>query len=120
MNEHIKWIIQTIITAGTLIAAISAIAKPIGSALKAQREYQERTAKWREHVDSTLETLQRHQSETWLATLRQEVFSSNLPLTERINAGESYIANGGNGTAKVQHEHNVNEFRARRGKEGGV
>lgn len=110
MSEQILWLIQTIITAATLIGAVSAIAKPISSMLKAQREHQKQTEEWCEEVEERLETLERKQTETWLETLRHKIYSSSLPLAERVNAGELYIKHGGNGTAKVQHEQNLRAF----------
>ena len=104
--EHIQWIVQTVIAAAAFLGAVTVIAKPIRAMLKAQRD-----------IISRLDTLERHQRETWMETLRHKIFSSSLPLTERVNAGEIYITNGGNGTAKVQHEDNVKLLREKRERE---
>ena len=111
MMEHIKWIVQTIVALGAFVGAVTVIVRPIRAILKAQKQNQEQMKKRDEGIATRLDTLERHQRETWMETLRHKIFSSSLPLTERVNAGEIYITNGGNGTAKVQHEKNVRLLR---------
>jgi len=111
MMEHIKWIVQTVVALAAFVTAVTVIAKPIRAILNAQKQNQEQQKKRDEGIATRLDTLERHQRETWMETLRHKIFSSSLPLTERVNAGEIYINNGGNGTAKVQHEENVRRLR---------
>ena len=39
--------------------------------------------------------------------LRLKIYSSDLPLAEKVNAGKKYLDNGGNGAGTVRHEENV-------------
>jgi hypothetical protein len=94
-----------------IIGVIKSVALPIKKLLNAQLEHQQETEKNEKAMDERFSRLERHQRETWLATLRHSIFSESLPLHERVNAGETYTSNGGNGTAKVQHEKNVEELR---------
>jgi len=109
--EHIKWLIEIFLGAAALVGAGWVVAKPIRSAVKAIKAYTDKVETWQKATDARLDTLDRHQHETWLETLRHKIFSSSLPLCERVNAGETYVSNGGNGTAKVQHDKNVQLLR---------
>jgi len=115
--EHIKWVVQTVIAAAAFVGAITVLARPLRAMLKTLRENQEQTKKREESIINRLDTLERHQRETWMETLRHKIFSSSLPLTERVNAGKIYINNGGNGTAEVQHDENVKRLREERERE---
>jgi len=53
--------------------------------------------------------LKEHQNENYLATLRLTVVSEEMPITERIIAGEKYIKNGGNGDVKKIYQRMLNE-----------
>ena len=112
--DHVKWLVEVVLGVAGFVAAAAIIAKPIRSAMRAVKEYTEKTEKWQTDTDKKLETLDRHQHDTWVETLRHKIFSNSLPLVERVNAGEMYINNGGNGVAKVQHEKNVQQLRERR------
>jgi hypothetical protein len=41
------------------------------------------------------------------------MYNENLPLEERVNAGERYIAAGGNGTGKVYYHQLVRQLETR-------
>ena len=109
--EHIIWLVEGMSVVAGIIAAAVIIAKPIRSVINGIKDYTEKNEQWQKDTDEKLETLDRHQHETWMETLRHKVFSSSLPLVERVNAGETYINNGGNGAAKVQHQKNVERLR---------
>ncbi|MCH5192183.1 MAG: hypothetical protein J1F23_08480 [Oscillospiraceae bacterium] len=53
--------------------------------------------KWRETKD-------RHDKENYLNILRLVIMSDEMPLTERIAAGDKYIALGGNGAIKHKYQ----------------
>lgn len=51
-----------------------------------------------------IEKLEKHQKETHLLTLRIAVVSNEMPLEERIKAGDEYVKMGGNGAVKHLYE----------------
>jgi hypothetical protein len=57
-----------------------------------------------------MDTLERNIAETHKRLLRADVWSDTLPLSERVDAGEEYIRQGGNGATKAQHALNVEEL----------
>jgi len=58
-------------------------------------------------IKETLELHTAHLRENYLELLRMKIFATDLPLEERVNAGEKALAAGTNGSAKIQHEENV-------------
>lgn len=82
-----------LIGAAALITAIGVI---VGVFLKIYRP-----------IKSVLEKLDRidkHQTENYIATLRLTIMSEEMPLEERIAAGDKYIEMGGNGAVKHKYE----------------
>jgi hypothetical protein len=55
-------------------------------------------------IKDKLDTMDKHQTETYIATLRLTIMSEEMPLEERIAAGDKYIAAGGNGAVKHKYE----------------
>ncbi len=51
-----------------------------------------------------IDTIDRHQRETYLTTLRLTICSEEIPLEERIAAGDKYVNSGGNGAVKKKYE----------------
>ena len=47
-----------------------------------------------------VDKLEEHQRETYMQTLRLVITSEEMPLEERISAGDKYIQMGGNGAVK--------------------
>jgi len=58
-------------------------------------------------MKARLERLERHTTDNYKAGLRMAVWSDDLPLTERVDAGEKYISLKGNGATMVRHQQNV-------------
>lgn len=86
--------IETIILrAAALISAVTIIAVAIRKILKPLKEVLEK-----------IETIDRHQRENYLTTLRLTICSEEIPLEERIAAGDKYVALGGNGAVKHKYE----------------
>ncbi len=50
-----------------------------------------------EEQSATLSELKRHDKEQYLAILRLTIVSEEMPLSERIRAGDCYFKEGGNG-----------------------
>ena len=47
---------------------------------------------------------ERHQKENYMAILRITIVSEEMPLSERIAAGDKYVALGGNGQIKALYK----------------
>ena len=57
-----------------------------------------------------LESMDKHQTENYIATLRLTIMSEEMPLEERIAAGDKYIKLGGNGAVKHKYEQLLNQL----------
>ena len=79
--------------AAALISAVTIITVAIRKILKPLKEVLEK-----------IETIDRHQRENYLTTLRLTICSEEIPLEERIAAGDKYVALGGNGAVKHKYE----------------
>ena len=82
-----------ILRAAALVSAVTIIAVAIRKILKPLKEVLEK-----------IETIERHQRENYLTTLRLTICSEEIPLEERIAAGDKYVALGGNGAVKHKYE----------------
>lgn len=51
-----------------------------------------------------VDNIEQRQMETYLSTLRLTICSEEIPLEERITAGDKYIKAGGNGAVKHKYE----------------
>ena len=51
-------------------------------------------------IDKKLDKMQTHQNEQYLAILRLTIMSEEMPMAERLIAGEKYKKMGGNGDVK--------------------
>lgn len=82
-----------IISAVTIIVvAICKIFKPLTEMLK------------------KIDTIDRHQRENYLTTLRLTICSEEIPLEERIAAGDKYVKLGGNGAVKHKYEELIKQL----------
>ena len=57
-----------------------------------------------------IETIDRHQCENYLTTLRLTICSEEIPLEERIAAGDKYVKLGGNGAVKHKYEELIKQL----------
>ena len=55
-------------------------------------------------IKSKLDAMDEHTTENYIATLRLTIMSEEMPLEERIAAGDKYIKLGGNGAVKHKYE----------------
>ena len=85
--------IEKIILLGSLVTAVLAIVAFLVKIYKFIR----RCEKWIEDKD-------KHDRENYLSILRLTIMSEEMPISERIAAGDKYIALGGNG--EVKHKYN--------------
>lgn len=63
------------------------------------------TAKLEQKVDKLVE----HDEDQYLSILRLTVMSEEMPLSERIIAGDKYVKKGGNGEVKKYYENMLKE-----------
>lgn len=77
--------LQWIITISGALAAIGAIWKVVVFFV---------------HLSDNLKDIKRHTRENYLTGLRLTVMSEDMPLGERIIAGDEYLKAGGNGEVK--------------------
>lgn len=84
--------------AGTCVTAWASIKKSGNESRQALSELQEQIAKQKEH-----------DVEQYLGILRLTIMSPEMPITERLIAGEKYIKNGGNGDVKHYYERLVRD-----------
>lgn len=80
--EAILWVAGLISAVGVITAAYKKVIKPFVDALK------------------KLDILIEHDKENYLAIQRLQLMNDNLPISERIIAGDKYIKAGGNGDCK--------------------
>lgn len=80
--EALLWLAGIIAAVGTVYGAYRKIIKPFIDGLM------------------KLDVLIEHDRENYLAILRLQLMNDNLPVSERIIAGDKYIKAGGNGDCK--------------------
>ena len=51
-------------------------------------------------IDKKLDGMKKHQDEQYLAILRLTIMSEEMPMAERLIAGQKYVKLGGNGEVK--------------------
>ena len=88
----VEWIIK----AGAVAAAITAIIVLAVKVRNAVRFFAE--------MKKSLDTLVQHDKEQHLEILRLTIMNSEMPIAERIIAGQKYIEKGGNGDVKKYYE----------------
>ena len=73
-------------------AIVSAVQKKCGKATTQEAHLAE--------IDKKLGKMQEHQDEQYLAILRLTIMSEEMPMAERLIAGQKYVTLGGNGDVK--------------------
>lgn len=84
-----------LITAGALVSAVGMIAQKVGKPIVGLLD--------------EVRTLAKHDREQYLAILRLNTMSRDMPISERIIAGKKYIELGGNGDVKKYYEQLLKE-----------
>lgn len=85
--------VEQILIVGSVVTAITAITT---FCVKAYRFI----SKWDKWVDEK----DKHDRENYLAILRLNIISEEMPLSERVAAGDKYIKLNGNGEVKLKYE----------------
>lgn len=66
-------------------------------------------SKFKEFLDK-FDTLQKHTEENYLNNLRIVIMLPDMPIGERLNAGEKYINAGGNGEVKAFYKKLLQDY----------
>ena len=80
---------EFLIKCGAVVTALGIIFGVVTKSVKATEE-----------LKDTIEDLKRHSTDNYMNTLRLTIFSSDMPIGERISAGIKYLNAGGNGETK--------------------
>lgn len=60
-------------------------------------------------LEEKVDTLVEHDQDQYLSLLRLTIMSEEMPISERIIAGDKYIRKGGNGDVKKYYENMLKE-----------
>lgn len=96
MDAGIITIICAVIGSSALTEAVRAIVAAV------QRKRGKATTQddHLKEIDAKLTKMKEHQDEQYLAILRLTIMSDEMPMAERLVAGEKYVRLGGNGDVK--------------------
>lgn len=87
---------ESIIYVGSVAGAILSIVALIGGVVGCVKSVSK--------ILKKLGKMEEHLSENYLSTLRLTIMSTEIPLSERVAAGEKYVKMGGNGAVKHYYE----------------
>lgn len=99
----LDWIIRAGAVAGA-IAALVALMKKIAKPVQAMQENIEATHTSIEAIEKRMDKIETHDTEQYLGILRLTVMSPEMPISERLIAGQKYVALGGNGDVKHYYQ----------------
>ena len=95
-----KTIIVTLVCAVLGSSALTAVVNAVVSAIQKKRGKATSQDTHLAEIDKKLGKMQEHQDEQYLAILRLTIMSEEMPMAERLIAGEKYKKMGGNGDVK--------------------
>ena len=95
-----KTIIVTLVCAVLGSSARTAVGQAAVSAIQKKRGKTTTQDTHLAEIDKKLDKMQTHQNEQYLAILRLTIMSGEMPMAERLIAGEKYKKMGGNGDVK--------------------
>lgn len=87
---------EAVVYIGTVASAIMSIMAVIAGIISCIRSISK--------VLKKLGKMEEHLTENYLSTLRLTIMSTEIPLSERVSAGEIYVKMGGNGAVKHYYE----------------
>ncbi len=102
-----EWIQST----ATLCGYLSVIIALIGTLWRLSRPLKE--------IVQRLERVEQYQHKDYLCMLRLTIMSEEMPMEERLAAGEKYVNEGGNGAVKARYHLMIEEYQREIGKENG-
>ena len=101
----VEWIQST----ATLCGYLSVIIALGGTLWKLSRPLKE--------IVQRLDRMEQYQHNDYMSTLRLTIMSEEMPMEERLAAGEKYVNEGGNGAVKARCRLMVEEYQREIGKE---
>jgi len=69
-------------------------------------------AAWFTNLDKRLDEIEKHTKKNWLQGLKLTIVNDDIPIEERLRAGEAYVANDGNGEIKAKYKLLQKEYAA--------
>lgn len=66
-------------------------------------------------IEARIERLETYSQSDYMNTLKLTIMSEEIPLEERLNAGEKYVREGGNGAIKAKYRLLQEEYEKRNG-----
>lgn len=99
--EHLK-ILADICTYLTVIAGFIMAVLKIARPLRA--------------IEQRIKRLESYTHNDYMSTLRLTVMSEEMPIEERLAAGEKYVKEGGNGAIKAKYHMLIKEYQNKEGK----
>ena len=97
---------QSIILWGGIAGAVTAVIALVVKVVKVVKN----AITYFTDLKANVDTLLQHDNTQYMAILRLTVMSENLPLSERIKAGEEYLNNKGNGDVKAYYENHLKPY----------
>lgn len=101
----VEWIQST----ATLCGYLSVIIALGGTLWKLSRPLKE--------IVQRLDRMEQYQHNDYMSTLRLTIMSEEMPIEERLAAGEKYVNEGGNGAVKARYRLMIEEYQREIGKE---
>lgn len=98
--EHLK-LIADICSYLTIIVGLILSVKKITSPLKS--------------INDRICKLEQYSQSDYMSTLRLTIMSEEMPLEERLAAGEKYVNEGGNGAVKAKYQLLIEEYKEKNG-----
>lgn len=91
-----------------VLGAVSGIAAFIVKVVKRIRQI----VAWFTNLDKRLDEIEKHTKENWLQCLKLTIVNDDIPIEERLRAGEDYVTNDGNGEIKARYKLLQKEYAA--------
>lgn len=95
-----KTIIVTLACAALGSSALTAVVNAVVGAIQKKRGKATSKDEFLGEIDKKLDKMQTHQNEQYLEILRLTIMSEEMPMAERLIAGQKYVTLGGNGDVK--------------------
>lgn len=67
-------------------------------------------------IEQRIKRLESYTHNDYMSTLRLTVMSEEMPMEERLAAGEKYVKEGGNGAIKAKYHMLIKEYQNKEGK----
>lgn len=103
-------IYKTAAKAWELISKCINFFRDMSESVKRQENEQKSTKKQLEEMSEKIQTLEEHSEENYMGVLQLRIMSSEMPLEERLRAGERYVNNKGNGAVKAKYKQLQHEY----------